>query len=53
MFVRCVPTEATLRIWDAFLCDGKPALFRYALAVLHLNRKAISELQVPPPWFPP
>lgn len=33
------PFEATVRIWDIFLVEGKKILFRIALALFKLNEK--------------
>ena len=34
LFVKSVPTECTLSIWDSLLLEGRSVLFRYALALL-------------------
>lgn len=35
------PWTTVLRIWDIFALEGKPALFRFALAMLHLNEREL------------
>jgi hypothetical protein len=35
------PWTTVLRIWDIFALEGKPALFRVALAMLHLNEREL------------
>eukprot|EP00730_Choanoeca_flexa_P016122 TRINITY_DN7556_c0_g1_i1.p1 TRINITY_DN7556_c0_g1~~TRINITY_DN7556_c0_g1_i1.p1 ORF type:complete len:891 (+),score=161.21 TRINITY_DN7556_c0_g1_i1:126-2798(+) len=36
-FVGTLPTECVMRIWDAFLAEGRVVLFRYGLAVLRCH----------------
>ena len=41
VFIDSVPFESLLRIWDCFLLDGSKVLFRFALAILILNRESL------------
>ena len=41
VFIDSVPFESLLRIWDCFLLEGAKVLFRFALAILILNRESI------------
>lgn len=34
LFVKSVPTDCSLTIWDSLLLEGRRVLFRYALAIL-------------------
>ena len=36
VFLKCLPLEAAAWVWDCFLLDGVPALFRTALAIVAL-----------------
>ncbi|EDQ89140.1 uncharacterized protein MONBRDRAFT_32573 [Monosiga brevicollis MX1] len=44
-FVNTLPTEVVLRIWDAFLCEGRSVLFRYGLALLKLHKDDILQFR--------
>jgi hypothetical protein len=41
IFIDSVPFETLLRIWDCFLLEGSKVLFRFALAILIINRESI------------
>jgi len=41
IFIDSVPFETLLRIWDCFLLEGGKVLFRFALAILIINRENI------------
>ncbi|CAF0782240.1 unnamed protein product [Adineta ricciae] len=41
IFIDSVPFETLLRIWDCFLLEGVKVLFRFALAILIINRENI------------
>ncbi|CAF4134934.1 unnamed protein product, partial [Rotaria sp. Silwood2] len=41
IFIESVPFETLLRIWDCFLLEGAKVLFRFALAILIINRESI------------
>ncbi|CAF0741810.1 unnamed protein product [Rotaria sordida] len=41
IFIDSVPFETLLRIWDCFLLEGAKVLFRFALAILIINRESI------------
>jgi hypothetical protein len=41
IFIDNVPFETLLRIWDCFLLEGVKVLFRFALAILIINRESI------------
>ncbi|UJR36374.1 hypothetical protein I4U23_029098 [Adineta vaga] len=41
IFIDSVPFETLLRIWDCFLLEGVKVLFRFALAILIINRESI------------
>ncbi|CAF1308815.1 unnamed protein product [Adineta steineri] len=41
IFIDSVPFETLLRIWDCFLLEGVKVLFRFALAILIINREHI------------
>jgi len=44
-----MPSEALLRVWDAYCCDGRVVLFRIGLATLHLTKTEIlssNDLQI-------
>lgn len=41
LFIDAVPFETLLRIWDCFLFEGAKVLFRFALAILIINRESI------------
>nr|CCA16834.1 hypothetical protein SELMODRAFT_131270 [Albugo laibachii Nc14] len=40
-FLRTLPTETALRVWDVFLLDGQKILFQVALAILDWYRPCI------------
>ncbi|CCI42301.1 unnamed protein product [Albugo candida] len=42
-FLRTLPTETALRVWDVFLLDGQQVFFRVALAILEWYRPSILE----------
>ncbi|CAF0889986.1 unnamed protein product, partial [Didymodactylos carnosus] len=41
IFIGSVPFETLLRIWDCFLLEGPKVLFRFAVAILIMNRDSI------------
>jgi TBC1 domain family member 2B len=41
IFIDSVPFETLLRIWDCFLLEGSKVLFRFAIAILMINRESI------------
>ena len=41
LFVSVLPTESTLRVWDALFYDGPRIMFRAALAIFRLGEKRI------------
>ena len=41
IFIDSVPFETLLRIWDCFLLEGAKVLFRFAVAILIINRESI------------
>ncbi|XP_054721852.1 uncharacterized protein LOC129231535 [Uloborus diversus] len=41
IFFDCVPFETLLRIWDCFLLEGPKVLFRFSLAILKMNERAL------------
>ena len=41
IFIDSVPFETLLRMWDCFLLEGVKVLFRFALAILIINRENI------------
>lgn len=41
LFINTLPSESLLRVWDAFLNEGKEILFRVALALLRINEDKI------------
>ncbi len=45
MFVKSLPTECTMIIWDSLLSEGREVLFRYALALLKLHSDKLSRLE--------
>eukprot|EP00045_Choanoeca_perplexa_P010335 m.104383 g.104383 ORF g.104383 m.104383 type:complete len:852 (+) comp15240_c0_seq1:164-2719(+) len=40
-FVSTLPTDYVMRIWDAFLAEGRTVLFRYGLAVLLVHKERL------------
>ena len=44
LYVRVLPTETTLRVWDAFFYEGKKILFRMGLAILSSLESTILSL---------
>lgn len=49
--VRCLPSEATVRILDLFLLQGRPVLFRFVVALLlmHEDELALRQDAIEPP----
>jgi len=43
LFIHCVPLEVNLRIIDMFFAQGRPALFRFALAIFYICRDDIMD----------
>ena len=41
VFIKTLPIESTLRVWDSFVLEGSKVLFRTALALLSLNEERI------------
>uniref|UniRef100_K7F330 TBC1 domain family member 2 n=1 Tax=Pelodiscus sinensis TaxID=13735 RepID=K7F330_PELSI len=44
-FVDSLASDILLRVWDGFLYEGFPVIFRYALAIFKYNEEAIVRLQ--------
>ena len=44
VFVKTLPIESTLRVWDSFVVEGSKVLFRTALAILSINEQRICRL---------
>jgi hypothetical protein len=40
--VRCLPSEATVRIIDLFLLHGRPILFRFVIALLMMHEEELA-----------
>ena len=43
-FIKTLPIESTLRVWDSFVVEGAKVLFRTALALLSLHEERICRL---------
>ncbi|EIN12700.1 TBC-domain-containing protein [Punctularia strigosozonata HHB-11173 SS5] len=47
LFVTTLPTSHVSRVWDIFLCEGMPFLFRVALAILSSCRRLLLDARSP------
>ena len=43
LFVKTLPVESVLRVWDCLLCEGSKILFRTALGLLSLHEERICQ----------
>ncbi|KAF7308371.1 GTPase activating rab protein [Mycena chlorophos] len=48
LFTDCLPIETLFRVWDVFLVDGLPVLFRTALAILRIGEAELLAAQSVP-----
>ncbi|KAF7311903.1 GTPase activating rab protein [Mycena indigotica] len=48
LFTDCLPIETLFRVWDIFLIDGLPVLFRTALAIVKTGESELLQAQSVP-----
>jgi hypothetical protein len=51
LYTDCLPVETLFRVWDVFLVEGMPTLFRIAVAIFALNESDILGTQSPSAFY--